>query len=119
MDAIGVVAEARNIAQSTVRRIENYRQGRKVFKTLQSQLALLTDRMEEVNHLVQKFPGALPDAVCGLFNEALECVRRSLFDLDETVENEFAKAFETRSSCFSKRLKSTGYRVLRANALEQ
>ncbi len=98
MDAICVVAESRNIAQSIVRRIENYRQGRKVFKMLRSHLALLTERIEEVNRLVRKFPGALPDDVCGLFNGTLECARRSLSDLDETVPNEFAKAFETWST---------------------
>ncbi len=40
MDVIWVIAEVRNVAQ-----IENYREGRKVFKTLRSHL-------EEVNQLI-------------------------------------------------------------------
>ncbi len=67
MDVIGVVAEARNVAQSTIRRIENYRQGRKAFKTLRRHLGHLTEQIEEVNQLVRKFPGALPDDASGLF----------------------------------------------------
>ncbi len=117
MDAIGVIAEARNVAQSIVRRIENYRQGQKAFKTLRGHLAHLTQKIEEVNQLVRNFPGALPDNVCGLFNGTLECVRRSLFDLNETVEKDFSKAFATKTGSFLEYLKSKGYQVFRANAL--
>ncbi len=88
MDVIGVAAEARNVAQSIVRRIENYRQGQKVFKTLRSDLPHSTENMEEVHRLVPKFPGPLPDDVCGLFHGALERAQISLFDLSDTVENE-------------------------------
>ncbi len=54
MDIIGVVAEARNVTQSIARRIENYRQGRKAFKTLLCHLAQVTEMIEEVDRLVRK-----------------------------------------------------------------
>ncbi len=117
MDVVGVVAEARNVAQSIIRRIENYRHGRKAVKVLRESLAHLTEKIEEVGRLVQTFPGALPDEVYPLFNTTLESVRRSLQDLHETVHTNFSKAFATRSSSFVEHLTSKGYRVFRASAL--
>ncbi len=108
MDAIGVVAEARNIAQSIARRIENYRQGRKVIMILRSHLALLTERIEEVNRLFRKFPGALPDdvAVCSteLWN-VLEAVYPTWMKL---CKMSLQKRSKTRSGSFVEFLKSKG-----------
>ncbi len=80
-------------------------------------LAHLTENIEEVDRLVRKFPGALPDDVCDLFNGALQRARSSLFDFDEAVENDFSKAFAAKNSGLVEHLKSTGYRVFRANSL--
>ncbi len=62
--------------------------------------------------------GRASGRVRDLFNGALECVRSSLFDLQEIVENDFSKAFATKSSSFVEYLKLKGYRVFRANALK-
>ncbi len=76
MDAIGVVAEARNIAQSTVRRIENYLQGRKdIQERCEANLALLTDRMEESQQTCPKISGRASDDVAVCSTELWNCVR--------------------------------------------
>ncbi len=86
-------------------------------KVLSESLAHLKEKIEEVDRLVRKFLGALPDEIYPLFNTTLESVRRSLLDWNETVHMNISKAFPTRSSSFVEHLKSKGYRVFRASAL--
>ncbi len=74
MDVAGivfsVVAEVRTVTQSIVRRVENFRRGRKAFKGLSNSLARLTRNIEEVDRLTGKFPHALPQDVTAVFCEA-------------------------------------------------
>ncbi len=91
MDVIGLVAEARNTAQSIARRIENYRLGQSAFNSVQGHLAYLSAEIGEVDRLLRNFPGTLPEEIYVLFNGTLECVRSSLMSLEETVDNDIQK----------------------------
>ncbi len=114
---VGVVAEARTVAQSIVRRVEIFRQGRKSFKAVSDSLSHLMCNIAEVDRLTKEFPRALPEDVSALFDSTLNRVRDELNDVDAAVEKNFSKPFAGSSSSFLGALKSKGYRVFRANAL--
>ncbi len=72
MEAAGlvfaVVGEARTLAQSVVERIETVLQGREACEGLSASLKHLTDKLDRVDKLKDKFPDALPECVRELFD---------------------------------------------------
>ncbi len=116
---LGVVGQARSLAQSIGMRIENVRHGREEFKHLSDRVADLTGNIDVVDGLKEKFPHALPQDVNRLFNGTFSFVRDRLRVADATVEKDFSTAFAGSSSSILDRLKSKGHRVFRANALKR